>query len=263
VTEAAHERRAELELFYERAPCGFASTSPDGLVVNVNQTFLDWTGFGRDDLVGVRRLAELLSVGGRMYHDTHYVPMLLMQGYVREIAVEIVAADQHRIPVLLNAALERDEAGAPTVIRVVILDATERREYERELLRAKVRAEESEARATALARTLQQTLIPPLPPAIPGLEVGAVYRPAGAGDEVGGDFYDVFQIADDDWVIAIGDVVGKGVDAAVVTSLVRHTLHAVAVRSPGSATVLRELNRVMLDSSSERWCTVALARRRR
>jgi sigma-B regulation protein RsbU (phosphoserine phosphatase) len=102
-----------------------------------------------------------------------------------------------------------------------------------------------------------------VPPTIPGLDVGAVYRPAGSGDEVGGDFYDVFQVAEDDWVVALGDVVGKGVDAAVVTSLVRHTLHAVAVRSPSPADVLRQLNRVMLESSPDRWCTVALVRLRR
>ena len=66
-------------------------------------------------------------------------------------------------------------------------------------------------------------------PEIPGLEVAAAYRPAGRGDEVGGDFYDVFQIAEGDWVVVLGDVCGKGVEAAVVTSLVRHTVRALAV----------------------------------
>ena len=80
-----------------------------------------------------------------------------------------------------------------------------------------------------LARTLQQTLIPPALPHDPGLDVAAVYRPAGDGDEIGGDFYDVFQIGVDDWVVAVGDVQGKGVDAAVVTALARYTIRAAAV----------------------------------
>jgi sigma-B regulation protein RsbU (phosphoserine phosphatase) len=253
----------DLELFYHRAPCGFLSTAPDGLIADVNQTFLTWTGFPRESLVGKRRLVELLSVGGRLYHDTHYLPMLLMQDHVREIAVEVVCADRRRLPVLLNAALDRDEEGLPTMIRVVILDSRERREYERELLRAKVRAEESEQRARTLVQTLQQTLIPPVPPTIAGLDVAAAYRPAGSGDEVGGDFFDVFQIGEDDWMVTLGDVSGKGVEAAVVTALIRHTLRSVAVRYRASVDMLHELNRVMLESSLDRFCTVALMRMRR
>jgi phosphoserine phosphatase RsbU/P len=186
-----------------------------------------------------------------------------MQDRVREIALEVVRADGSRLPVLVNAALQRDPDGDPQVIRVVILDATERREYERELLRAKERAEEAEARASTLARTLQQTLIPPRPPEIPGLRLSAGYRPAGAGEEVGGDFYDVFQLDQDDWIVAIGDVCGKGVGAAVVTALIRHTLRAVTVRRRKPVDALLALNEVLLHHPAERFSTVAIARARR
>ncbi len=175
----------------------------------------------------------------------------------------MVAADGSRIPVLANAAMERDESGGPAIIRIVLLDATERREYERELLRAKERAEDSEARARALAMTLQQTLIPPNPPHIPGLEISSSYRPAGAGEEVGGDFYDVFEINEDDWVVTLGDVCGKGVDAAVVTALVRHTIRAVSVRLRRPAEVLHALEEVLQRHPTERFCTVAVVRLRR
>jgi len=248
---------------YDRAPCGYLSTTPDGTVIKVNQTFLNLTGHERGDLLGKVSFADLLTPGGRIYHETHYAPMLRMQESVREIALELVRADGTRLPVLVNAALERTADGSPVVVRVAVFDATERRQYERELLRAKERAEESEARASALARTLQQTLIPPNPPDIPGLVVAAVYRPAGTGEEVGGDFYDVFQVADDDWVVVLGDVCGKGVEAAVVTALVRHTLRAVTVGTQGPARALARLNRVLLDSGNDRFCTVALLRLRR
>jgi sigma-B regulation protein RsbU (phosphoserine phosphatase) len=245
---------------YDHAPCGYLSTTPDGTIVKVNSTFLAWTGYTVDELVGRRTFSSLLSPGGRIYHDTHYAPMLQMQQHVREIALEVVRASGDRLPILLNASLARDADGRPVVIRVVVFDATERREYERELLRAKLRAEESEARARSLARTLQQTLIPPEPPAIPGLLVDAAYRPAGNGEEVGGDFYDIFQIAADDWVVVLGDVCGKGVEAAVITALVRYTLRSVTVRLQQPTQALQELNDVLLRHPSGRFCTVALLR---
>ena len=248
---------------YEQAPCGYLSTTPEGTIVRVNRTFLRMTGYTEEQLVGRRTFASLLTAGGRIYHDTHYAPMLQLQDAVREIAVDVVRADRTRLPVLVNAALQRDAAGAPRVVRVVLLDATERRQYEQELLVAKRHAEESETRARTLAWTLQQTLIPPTPPLIPGLDIGAVYRPAGTGEEVGGDFYDVFEIGTDDWVVTLGDVCGKGVDAAVVTTLVRHTLRAATVRFSQPDAVLGMLNEVLLHHPTERFCTVALLRLRR
>jgi sigma-B regulation protein RsbU (phosphoserine phosphatase) len=146
--------------------------------------------------------------------------------------------------------------------RVALCDATHRREYERELLRAKERAEHSELRARSLARTLQATLIPPSPPTLPGLDVSAAYRPAGDGEEVGGDFYDIFAISTGDWVVALGDVCGKGVDAAVVTALVRHTIRALCVQEDRPSAVLHALNEVLLRQGTERFCTVVVLRLR-
>src|SRR5918995_6189756 len=76
------------EDLYENAPCGYLSTTPDGVIVRLNATFLRWTGYRREELVGVKRFQDLLTAGGRIYHETHYPPMLQMQGTVREIAVE-------------------------------------------------------------------------------------------------------------------------------------------------------------------------------
>ncbi len=248
---------------YERAPCGYLSTMPDGTIAKVNRTFLTLTGYSREQLVGRRSFADLLTAGGRIYHETHYAPMLHMHGSAREIALDIVRADGSRLPVLVNSVLERDDNGAPAVVRTAVFDATDRREYERELLRSKERAEASEARATLLARTLQQTLIPPMPPSIAGLDTAAVYRPAGSGDEVGGDFYDIFEIGSGDWVVVIGDVCGKGVEAAVVTALARHTIRAAAVHQHRPADILATLNAVLLHHPTDRFCTVTLLRLRK
>jgi phosphoserine phosphatase RsbU/P len=247
---------------YDRAPCGYLTTMPDGLIVKVNQTFLTLTGYGQIDLVGRRRFVDLLTAGGRIYHETHYAPILQMHGTAREIALDVVCADGRRLPVLINSVLEHDDSGAATVIRTAVFDASQRRAYERELLRTTKRAEEAEVRAKKFAQTLQQSFIPPTHPRVPGLELAGAYRPAGDGTEIGGDFYDVFEIGPDDWCVVIGDVCGKGVEAAVVTSLARYTVRAAAVRQAEPSGALATLNEVLLHHDTDRFCTLAVLRLR-
>ncbi len=74
------------EDLFEHAPCGYLSSRPGGLLVRVNETFLAWTGYRREELVGRRRFQDLLTPGGRIFHETHYAPLLDLQGAVREIA---------------------------------------------------------------------------------------------------------------------------------------------------------------------------------
>lgn len=244
------------EDLYEHAPCGYLSTSPDGTIIRVNETLLTLTGFRREELVGCRRFTDLLTPGGRIYHETHYAPLLTMQGSVREIALDLACADGRRLPVLVNSILVRDTDGEPHVIRTSVFDATFRRSYEQELLRARQRAEDAEAHARLLARTLQASLMPPTPPAIPGLDLAAVYRPAGAGDQIGGDFYDVFTTGGGEWVVVLGDVRGKGAAAAAVTALARYTLRAAAMHTRRPSAVLATLNAALLDDPTDRFCTV-------
>jgi sigma-B regulation protein RsbU (phosphoserine phosphatase) len=250
----------DAQTLYDRAPCGYLSTTPDGTILKANATFLTLTGYERDELVGRRRFVDLLSAGARIYHETHYAPMLRMQDVAREIAMDLVGADGRRLPVLVNSVLERDGAGHPVVIRTAVFDAALRRSYEEELLREKRRAEASEARARSLARTLQKTLIPPSLPGLPGLEVGVEFRAAGDGSEVGGDFYDVFQAGEADWVVVVGDVSGKGERAALVTALARYTLRSAAMQDSSPAFALTVLNEVLLHGDEDRFCTVFMLR---
>jgi serine/threonine-protein kinase RsbW len=124
---------------YEHAPCGYLSTDPDWLILRVNQTFLEWTGYREEELVGVKRFPELLTVGGRIYHETHCAPLLRMQDTIREIAGDVVCADGRRLPTLFNSVLKRDADGEPLLIRTTIFDASDRRRYEQELLAARDR----------------------------------------------------------------------------------------------------------------------------
>jgi sigma-B regulation protein RsbU (phosphoserine phosphatase) len=241
---------------YDNAPCGYLSTRPDGTIIKANATFLAWIGYDRDALVGKRRFQDLLAIGDRIFYQTHAAPMLLMQGMLREIAVQVVSASGSRLPMLMNALLKRDSGGQPLVVRTVMFDSSERLAYARELLTARRRAEESEARARVLAETLQRSFLPTDIITVPGLDVGGAYRPAGDGSEVGGDFYDVFRTGLRTWGVVLGDVCGKGASAAVVTALARYTVRAEAMHVPSPAAVLGGLHRALLTYYPETFCTV-------
>jgi serine/threonine-protein kinase RsbW len=131
---------------YENAPMGYLSALPDGRIVKVNQTFGAWTGRSPEELLGVR-FQDLLTIGGRVFHETHVLPLLRMQGAVREIALDVVRVDGSVLPCLMNAVEVRDDEGAPLLLRATLFEATARRRYERELLSAQRAAEESEARS--------------------------------------------------------------------------------------------------------------------
>jgi PAS domain S-box-containing protein len=115
--------------------------------------------------------------------------------------------------------------------------------------------------ATSIAGTLQASLLPPVLPEIPAMEIAAAHRPAGQGLEVGGDFYDVFNTAEDQWYAVVGDVCGKGAEAAAVTALARYTIRAAAVRRRAPSAILRWLSDAMLQQSDGdgRFCTIACA----
>lgn len=245
---------------YDSAPCGFLTTTPDGLIVKANATFRTWVQREASELVAATSFPDLLSTGSRIYYGTHVSPSILMSDRVQEVALDLVRADGSRLPVLVNASLARGDDGRPRAVRIAVFDATERRAYERELLDAKQRAESSEREARALARTLQQTLIPPSPPSIPGLALAAAYHPAGHGAEVGGDFYDMFRVGGD-WVVTLGDVCGKGYEAALVGTLVRHTVRALCVTEERPSAVLAALDEV-LHEQADRFATAVLLRLR-
>jgi sigma-B regulation protein RsbU (phosphoserine phosphatase) len=247
------------EDLYENAPCGYLSTLPDGQIARVNATLLSWLGYTRGELVGHRYFSDLLTVGGRLYHETHFAPLLAMQGEIGGVALELETADGTRLPVLVNSAVKKDATGAPLLIRTTIVDARDRRAYERELLRARREADLERERLQLLVTTLQRTLLPPELPAVPGLQTAAYYH-AATRDEVGGDFYDLFALARDRWGLFLGDVCGKGAAAAAVTSQIRYTLRAAAVYDPDPATVLGTLNAALrrdYERNGGRFCTAA------
>jgi PAS domain S-box-containing protein len=139
---------------FEQAPCGYLSTDPGGRIVKINQTLSDWLGIAPDRLVG-RRFQDLLPIAGKIYYETHFSPLLRMQGYFNEVALELIGHDGRRLQALLNARERRDREGRLRFIRITVLIATDRRRYEHELLEARRRADEAAAELQALAQALE------------------------------------------------------------------------------------------------------------
>ena len=116
--------------------------------------------------------------------------------------------------------------------------------------------ERAEGARAEIAETLQHGLLPPPLPHIPGWSLAAMYRPAGAENEVGGDFYDAFPVAGG-WMLVIGDVTGRGAEAASVTALARYTLRTAAVLTNDPLVALATLNRALLARRGGALCSIA------
>ena len=203
------------EELYESAPCGYLSTLMDGTIAKINATLLTWLGRERDDVVGRMRFADLLTVGGKLYHETHFAPLLRMQGEINGVALEIKASDSSRMPVLVSSRVKRSSDGDPILIRTSVFDARDRRAYETELLRSRKAAEEARAQAEAdrerlqeALAVLQQSLLPTALPDVPGLEAASYYHTASP-DQLGGDFYDLFPLDGTRSAFFLGDVCAK------------------------------------------------------
>jgi phosphoserine phosphatase RsbU/P len=126
----------DLEDLYQNAPCGYLSLRPDGRIAKANQTFCRWTGYAPDELTG-KRLHEFLNIAGRIFYETHFAPMLRMQGFFNEVALDLIKKNGDLFPVLVNATERTDVEGKPQFIRLTVFNATDRRRYERELLKAR------------------------------------------------------------------------------------------------------------------------------
>jgi phosphoserine phosphatase RsbU/P len=118
---------------FENAPCGYLTIGSDGCVTKVNATLTAWTGIEADKFVG-RRLHQFLNMAGRIYYETHIAPLLRMQGFFNEFALDFETAGGERLPVIANAAERRDADGGLLFTAVVVLKATDRRRYERQLV---------------------------------------------------------------------------------------------------------------------------------
>ena len=130
------------EELFENAPCGYIVLSPDGRIAKVNQTLCAWIGYSHSHVVG-KRIPHFLNVAGRIYYETHIAPLLRMQGFFNEFALDFVTEGGERVPVTANAVERRSREGTLLSTRLVVIKATDRRRYERELIDARANATKS------------------------------------------------------------------------------------------------------------------------
>ncbi|HYJ49241.1 MAG TPA: diguanylate cyclase [Microbacterium sp.] len=141
MTDSEYEKR------YRQAPCGLLSTDISGVVLEANDTFLDWIGYPADRVIG-SAFTRLLDAGSQLFFETRHTQALHLRGSVREVALRLKRADGSVLPVLVNSELRRDEQ--PAVVRTAVFDTTDRLRYETDLLQARKAAESSEERVRLL-----------------------------------------------------------------------------------------------------------------
>lgn len=133
---------ADFQDLFENAPCGYLVLDTDGRIALANATLCGWLGMKSEEFTG-KRLRDLLNVAGRIFYETHFAPLLRMQGFFNEVALDLITAEGAKLPVLANALEQRNAAGQLLSTRVTLFQAKERRQYEREL----VDAQEAERQA--------------------------------------------------------------------------------------------------------------------
>jgi len=260
VGEFLHRRAAERDVARSDARKTAILMSAFDAIIGINHhgTVTDWNpaaerilGHATKDAVG-RPLGDLIvpedlreshRQGLRRFLETRR-PRILGQ----PLELRALHADGHEFPVEL--AITQLEGVEPPEFVGYLRDISERKAVEDALAR-------SRDELFRVATTLQDSMLPATLPRIPGHDVGVAFRPAGDGAEIGGDFYDVFQLDDTRWAALIGDVRGKGVSAARLTALVRYTARAAAVEAHDPVQVLGLVNQAILAHEAEEptFCT--------
>jgi sigma-B regulation protein RsbU (phosphoserine phosphatase) len=147
----------DFEDLYENAPCGYISLRPDGRIFKANRTFAAWMEYDPAELAR-KRISDLLNIAGRIFFETHIAPLLRMQGFFNEFAIDMVTKAGVRLPVIANAIERRDEAGGLLFTRLTIFKATDRRRYERQLLDARAASDTARQESETLQALTEASL---------------------------------------------------------------------------------------------------------
>jgi PAS domain S-box-containing protein len=135
--------RENLEALLESASCGYVFSSPDGSIVKTNQALVNWTGLSKEELVSNRMFRDLFNVGGRIYYETNCSPLLRMQGFLNEIALDVKHQDGSITPILLNSEELKNDLGEVFLYRHTLFHISDRQKFERELLAERRKSEQA------------------------------------------------------------------------------------------------------------------------
>lgn len=174
------ESLIDTEALYQHAPCGYVSFLPDGKIIKINQTLLEWLKQTEEDVVFKKRFSDLISKGGNMHFEMFFRPMINVYGKVKELSYELIDKSGVSFPVLLSATTIKDVAGKVLAINAALYDITDRKKFEKELVLAKKQADNEKRRFNFLA-----DLIP---------EIIWTADPTGKIDYVNERFYQYFEV---------------------------------------------------------------------
>ena len=254
--EAQRYQAALLQSVLESSVDGVVAIDVDGNVLASNQRFLDIWGYDAA-LLRAGDDALMQAAAGQVLDGEGFVATVrrCYSSGTSEVDDEVFLRDGRVLD--RHGRRIEDEDGNSLGFTWSFRDITTERAHQAEVAAAG-------ERFATLARTLQQSLLPPSLPTPGGIELAARYHPAYQGIDVGGDFYDVFAVGDE-WILVIGDVCGKGAEAATLTALARYTIRAAAIHHADPAATLAELNTAMLahaDTGPRRFATVCCIRLR-
>ncbi|MEU5779856.1 SpoIIE family protein phosphatase [Micromonospora lupini] len=189
------------------------------------------------------------SIQARLREASRSAAQIPLGGPMEGFAVPLIARGQR----LGTLAVGRHQRHRHDPDEVAVLEDVARRAA-LAIENARIHAERRR-----VAQTLQQSLLPPVLPVVDGIGFAAEYVPTGDDAEVGGDFYDVVPLPDGRWLVVIGDVSGKGVQAAAVTGLVRDVIRVLVGDGKPLPEALARLNETLVERGGGRYCTLALA----
>lgn len=194
-----HESPEDL---YHEAPCGYISFTGDALIYNANKTLLKWLQYSRGEIIDKLRVHDLLSIGSKIYFETNFFPLILMQGYVNEVALEIKRKDGSSFPVLINVKKIKAKDTGENCYWASIFDISDRKKYERELLNSKLKAEQDTKAKTEFLNTISHEIRTPLN-AILG--IGNLLAKTGL-DPKQKEFVDILRLSSENLLILVNNL---------------------------------------------------------
>ncbi len=240
VEEAYKKSQEHFRVLFESSVIGIAIADLQR-VLDANEAFLHMVGWTRDDMLVGRLKWREMTPPEYVEADERSLQMLLAHGTAAPYEKRFIRKDGRTVDVLVGAALLELE---PISWVFFVLDITQRKQAESELMR-------SYDREKIIAETLQKSLMPSINNPVSGFGVAGRYCPSLKDAEVGGDFYDLFDLPDGRKGFVIGDVSGKGLQAAVYTAMAKYMLRAYADKNSDPAHVLTELNGAICDYTSD------------
>ncbi len=251
---AVRASEARRSAMLETALDGIVAIDESGRIVEFNHAAERTFGYERAEVLGRMMVDVIIPESLRAMHREGFARYLRTgEAKLLGTRVETRALRKNGEEFPVELSIGRVDDPERVAFTAFIRDITRRVAAQRALT-------ESYRDAAALAETLQQSLLPPHLPEIDDTELAACYVPAAAG-VIGGDFYDVFERGRGDWIITIGDVCGKGPEAAAATALSRYTIRAAAMEHSKPRLILAMLNDALLRADA-RGCTAVVARLR-